>query len=336
MGDNKTVENYLSTYQDFKYEGQAKCNFEDGLSGEVNFTIRLMTNGRIVGDLEFVSLSHREMNYYDIEQKEFTLDGLLKDSEIAVLAENCYFSTFSVKHDFLQGTMSINGKPKFSASKVVFYPKNESIVPRNEVLVVFGLVNIYEMDKVVVNTTIGELELSRTDNLDGLAELMRLFRIPLITSRLILTILPSGSKLGDIISDSIKVVDNFLKITSLSQTVWHDWPFLIAYEKKDNSEEYRQIYRQLRIPKAKTPISRQLVLDSSSFITTAWEGYSDALEKEYGFGLALEWYVESNSGILETKFLNATTCLELLMDKFHRQKRDRFSFRQRHIIWKIS
>jgi hypothetical protein len=48
--------------------------------------------------------------------------------------------------------------------------------------------------------------------------------------------------------------------------------------------------------------------------------YSDTLTEHHGFDYALEWYVKSSSaGILETRFLNATTALELLMNYFHRR-----------------
>jgi hypothetical protein len=321
MEDKRPTENYLSTYQDFIYEGQARCDFEDGLSDNVNFTLQMMTNGRIVGELQFLTFSHGKIKQqYNIENIKFRLNGHLKDSKVTVLTEHCSFSTLSIKYDISQGTISLTGKPRFSTSEVSFYPENKSVIPRNEVLVIFGLVNFYGTDGVVVNANMGKIELSRNHTMKKLADIARLFGIPLITSNLRLTIQPSGSRLADIIIESTKVIDNFLKITSLSQTTWHEWAFFIVYERKESSQEYRQIYRQLRTPKAKNPISRQLFYDFRYFIETAWEGYSEALEDKFGFGLALEWYVESNSGILETKFLNAATCLELLMDKFHSQQ----------------
>lgn len=335
--DTKDMENYLSTYDDFKYEGQAKCNFEDGLSEDVNFTIQLMTNGRIIGDLEFITFDHKEVWQYSEEQRRFTLNGVLRDNNIAIRAEGCYLSALSVKNKIKEGIIFTTGKAKFSSFKVVFHPENESSIPRNEILIDFGLVNVYETGEVVVNTSIGELKLGRNYDSKKLTDVMTLFRIPLITSYIRLTIQPSDSKLDDIIGESVNVVNNFLKITSLSQTVWHEWAFFIVYEKKDNSEEYGQIYRQLKSPKGKTPAFRQLYFDSSSFISTAWQGYSEDLEDKYGFSLALEWYIESNAGeILETKFLNAATCLELLMDKFHKQRgtdmlfEDEISFERFH------
>ena len=62
------------------------------------------------------------------------------------------------------------------------------------------------------------------------------------------------------------------------------------------------------------------VAHSSFFIKSAWKGYSDEIDEKYGFNLALEWYLDSwASSILESKFMCASTCFELLMDKFHTQ-----------------
>jgi hypothetical protein len=64
MKDTKATQNYLSTFYNIKYEGQAKYNFEDGLSEDVNFSIQLLTNRRIVGDLEFVTFHYKEIWQY--------------------------------------------------------------------------------------------------------------------------------------------------------------------------------------------------------------------------------------------------------------------------------
>jgi hypothetical protein len=320
MTEMKTMESYLSTFYDFKYEGKAKCSFEGGLSEDVDFSIQLLTNGRIIGELKFITFHYNEIWGYHEELRKFTLEGIVKNSNTALVAKDCYLTTLSVKQTFEEQTIFESGKGKFSCSKVIFRPEDESSLPKNEILVDFGVLNVYETDKIIVNTSIGELEFGQKHDLKDLTNLMRLFRIPLITSYVRLTIQPSGLRLEDIISKSVNVVENFLKITSLSQTVWHEWAFFIVYEKKDNSEEYRQIYRQLRSPKAKIPVLRQLTnpAHSSFFIKTAWQGYSKELEEKYGFDIALELYIESNlAGTIETKFLNATTCLELLMEKLH-------------------
>jgi len=56
------------------------------------------------------------------------------------------------------------------------------------------------------------------------------------------------------------------------------------------------------------------------FVKSGWNGYSPELQEKWGFDMALEWYIHSNMGApLETKFLNAATCLEMLMDKAYSQ-----------------
>lgn len=51
-------------------------------------------------------------------------------------------------------------------------------------------------------------------------------------------------------------------------------------------------------------------------VKSGWNGYSPELQDKYSFDMALEWYIRSNmGGPLETRFLNAATCLEMLMDK---------------------
>jgi len=80
----------------------------------------------------------------------------------------------------------------------------------------------------------------------------------------------------------------------------------------------------LRSPVLKTPSFKMLMPYgySSEFVRTAFKGYSKELENRYGFDIALEWYLECNSdAAIETNFLNATTCLELLMDKVLSEKK---------------
>jgi len=77
---------------------------------------------------------------------------------------------------------------------------------------------------------------------------------------------------------------------------------------------------ELFYPKTKNPYSIGLANTASypPFIASAWKGYFEDIDKKYGFTLALEWYLDSwSSSILESQFLSASTCLEMLMDNFH-------------------
>lgn len=53
-------------------------------------------------------------------------------------------------------------------------------------------------------------------------------------------------------------------------------------------------------------------------LTQHGKDISKELDEKYGFSMALEWLVESNTpNVYEMKFLNASTCFEMLMDRFH-------------------
>ena len=56
-------------------------------------------------------------------------------------------------------------------------------------------------------------------------------------------------------------------------------------------------------------------LYSNEFVQASFKGYSKELDEKYGFNAALEWYLDSNAdAAIETNFLDASTCLELLID----------------------
>jgi len=109
----------------------------------------------------------------------------------------------------------------------------------------------------------------------------------------------------------------------LAQTVYHDIAMFTIYEKNDSTNGSSLLYLELLSPKTKSPYSIGLANTASysHFITSAWNGYSEDIDKKYGFTLALEWYLDSwSSSILESQFLSAATCLEMLMNKFHSDK----------------
>jgi hypothetical protein len=151
---------------------------------------------------------------------------------------------------------------------------------------------------------------------------MRFYGIPLITS-IGSIIIKHVTKTSEQILNEIKlVVLDLLKITSLSQTVWHEYVSLMVYEKINENKKAKCIFIKYKSPKGKSPLEYQLTnpAHSFTFISNAWKGYSDQLET-YGFNLALEWYIESNASNLDViKFINATTCLELLISKFSELK----------------
>ncbi|MBS7635664.1 hypothetical protein KEJ34_09365 [Candidatus Bathyarchaeota archaeon] len=78
-------------------------------------------------------------------------------------------------------------------------------------------------------------------------------------------------------------------------------------------------------PKIKKPVFRGLTnpAHSSRFIQSAYKGYGGRekeLREQYDFDRALEWYLEANiASVLESQYLMACICLELLVDRFSKR-----------------
>jgi hypothetical protein len=189
----------------------------------------------------------------------------------------------------------------------------------------FRVVNVWDVFRgVSVETSLGALKLVNYGDIKESEKLMSLYHLPLITSGIVLVIESNGSdSIRDIVENSTKIVWDFLKITSLAQTVWHDWALLEVSEVLDEENMgIKPIFHKLRSPKSNSSYIRMnaTAIYLQQFVCSAWRGYSSELAEKYGFDMALEWYIQSNSGfLLETKFLAATTCLEMLTDKFHSQ-----------------
>lgn len=95
----------------------------------------------------------------------------------------------------------------------------------------------------------------------------------------------------------------------------HDWAFLSVYINSTNPNTIQ--HQILRSPVLKTPSFKLLMPYSYSnkFVEASFKGYSKVLDAKYGFNSALEWYLDSNvDAAIETNFLDASTCLELLVD----------------------
>lgn len=90
---------------------------------------------------------------------------------------------------------------------------------------------------------------------------------------------------------------------------------------------------------AKPPISNPITLQDSynEFINDLFQGYSSELENEYGFKSALGWLLDSNISLsFESKYLNATTSLETLMDRYHTRKNTEFLLKKNFFEKKFS
>jgi hypothetical protein len=291
----------------------------------VKFDLFLLYNGKITGQLKF-DRPYTSLFSFQKELREFALDGEIMSSgkKLRLIAERCCMGSYNNSES---GSYSCQ-ESRFSADNVLFPAASMDTKPTAEFYIEFGLVNVYETFRVIVDTNIGTIYLQHSESIKELNRIMLTYHIPLITSVAKLVIKPDGTKtFQEILYNATSIIEDFLKITSLSQSVWHEWAFIRIIERIGNSDQGNLVFQRLRQSKSKVPAMRQLTNDSYSgeFIRLAWKGYSRKLDEEYGFAFALEWYVESNLvDALEFKVLNASTCLELLMDKFSSEQKSEY------------
>ena len=306
-----------------KYEvkGNARITFTSGEEGTVEFTISMMNNGVTTGNLIFVPV---DMKFTILLSKneDFVLDGTTSDGH-NLFAPECHIIKSNQKYG-----KEPSLKVTFHAYKVILDKENLSKKSSKQLLINCSVVNVSQTLPITVNSDFGELTLINYKGIEELDKIRRSHRISLITSGLhLLPKIDTSSTLENIKTSSLEFIRNFLKISSLAQTVYHDIAMFTIYEKNDSTDGYSLLYLELFDPKTKSPYSIGLAntVSYSHFIKSAWSGYSEDVDKKFGFTLALEWYLDSwSSSILESRFLSASTCLEMLMDKFHSNSKSEF------------
>ncbi|MEM4213216.1 MAG: hypothetical protein QXO63_02770, partial [Thermoplasmatales archaeon] len=255
---------------------------------------------------------------------KFKLTGKSESGQSVVL-NNCYLTSIS------QSTSKSDVKffAKFDSFEAIENPERLNDSPKNEILVEFGLLNIDKTFRVMVGTRLGKLCLLHIKDYEEYLRTIKLQGISVATAIAQIHIEKRGVErtFKDILSDSIDVIHGFLQITSLAQTCYHNWCWVKIYEKTGNSEDYEPVLCKMISPKIKKPVFRGLTnpAHSSRFIQSAYKGYcgrEEELREQYDFDIALEWYLEANiASVLESQYLMACICLELLVDRFSKRSR---------------
>ena len=302
----------LEPFTGFKYDGLGDVTLSDGRSVQVIFSLQLHKNGLIAGELEFPSFDIGLWSYIK-EMSRFSLKGQENRSNRPLLAEECH----------LTGLDEAVRKCTFGSREVIIGTDLLDNPVKQKLHLHYGIVNLYEVfGGASVGTELGELKLVNLTDIKESEKLMSLYHMPLITSGLRLMLEP-GSQLSlrKVLEKATNIVHNFLKISSLAQTIRHDWSLLEVSKVLGNkTTSIRPVLHILRSPPAGSPYIRMnaTAVYFERFVRSAWEGYSADIDEKYGFDLALDWYIQSNTaGTLEKQFLSATTSLELLMEMFH-------------------
>jgi hypothetical protein len=303
---------------ELSYEGSGDAGYGNGFSVNVQFKLQQHKNGVITGELQFQDYYEALWSYYK-QTAAFTLNGKESKNGRSIVANGSY----------LTGLDESDKRARFGSREILVSPDVLDIKYTGKLHLHFGIMNVYEVYRSVnVETNLGPLKLKNFGNIKEAEEVMSLYHVPSITSGLEIVARADGSaSIRSIVENATKIVWDFLKITSLAQTIWHDWASLEVSEVLDENEyqmHIKPIFHKLRSPKTGAPYIRMnaMAIYLETFVRSAWKGYSSDLLEKYGFDTALEWYVQANAGfLLETKFLSATTCLEMLMDKFHSQNK---------------
>ena len=305
--------------------GSGLATFDDGKAVGVSFSAALFINGRFEGRMDFpaefegdfLSLQADSLSYFDVGGS-----ADLRGHNSPILIRRCLVTKFEVSHG---ATLVLRGS--FVCQEAIFHEDSLGTVPTRKLLFAFELANVSKTFRVIVGTELGELALRHSGEIDELEARMSAYGAPLITSSATLEVAARGSQtLGEVLQQAIKIVERFLRITSLAQGKWHTWVAVSVYETSDTGGgELR--YLAIRHGKLMSSSGRHLTnpAHSSRFVQAAWRGYSNEKVEKYGFNLALEWFVGANGPqLLESKFLSATTCLELLMDRYSQEAGNEF------------
>lgn len=318
-------ESLFSPIQELKCEGKVVFN-----SSEVDaiFSVRQMPNGKLVGDIKSSSTTDDVMYNLFRSHESFQLIGK-DDSGSTIVINNCYLT--SIKRSFGTGASpEISGD--FNCFEVIMNPEKLGDRPKRKVVAMFSLTNIDETFRVRVETRLGKLHLQHIKGYKKFLAAIKTFGFSRITAVANIFLEESNTDLtfGKILSESTDVIEGFLCIARLADTCYSDWCSVGIYEKMKDSDQYKLVFYKMSRPKRKRPVFRGITnpAHSSFFFESAYAGYKDRgtqLEDLYGFKIALEWYLEANiATVLESQYLMACTCLELLVDRYQARSRTEF------------
>lgn len=286
-----------------------KAVFTSGEEFKVSFAVRKLANGGIVGAVNFEKTDQGSIMKLILSRSaEFSLEGVDDKDGMTVRAERCFFT---------RGL-------EFIAVKVTVNPELLDRRIEREVHALLDVTNVRQTFRVKLEAPLGILQLAHDREIEELEWLMDSMGISLVTSQVqIFAKKAEGMTVGQLIEKVEETVDGFLQILRLGYTCWFDWCNLRVYEKEDSSETMKLLAIKLRVPRRTLPRSKGITVAAHSdfFMTEAYKGYNKELEKKFGFDTALYWYLESNATeVIEAKYVLACTCLELLTDRFVKDK----------------
>ena len=311
--ENKKIQNEIFK-PIFKTFGKGKVIWNDNSENKVEFRMQLNKNGITTGELEFLDIGDDYGKLWKcFKLKFFKINGVNEEQE-KIVAEKCYITKI---HEKQNDVISI--KAEISIGKLE-YPCKEISENSDGILIKFYVTNMFQTFRVILDTEVGRLTISHFSHKEELDHMMKDYHMPLISSVIDLEIPRNNIVTVQKTIDNAQIfIKKFLRLSSFAQLSWHSIIGITAYEIKNNELHSRIFFKIVRT-KIKIPGFFGLTdkIGIMYFLESLLKGYSEPIDKKYGFSYALEWYIDSwNAENLETKFLCATTSLELLSEKFH-------------------
>jgi len=302
-----------------KCEGTAK--FRNGFEIGCSFSIQFSRDSKITGEILFLVAREKE-TFLQSLNTTFGLRGVASRHKTSIELDQCLImETLEKSFD------SFRVKCKFEAQRCEISSEEKNRTVSEPLVLRFGLSNIREIFNIQVETSLGRLRVSQEPEMvEYDLDLRKQPEMILASSWGDLQLeLDSPRKLGDLLDHAKFIVQHFLSITSLTQVRWHNYVYVCVCKPKSrlNKNNFDDcIYVEFINPRPSRELQPMVVTENyrmadPDFILNAWKGYSPEAFKKYGFDLALEWYIASqtNAGI-HLKMRDLLRALDLLVARF--------------------
>jgi hypothetical protein len=256
--------------------------------------------------------------------RNVSLEGKTDNRDTVIVKK--IFTHSIEKNSSRPGTLNL----EFSASEVdIDY---EAISTEDQLRIKYGIINLDLRRHLqgYIKSDIGKITFSKRKDHDKTINKMKTFKTPLLSGFLNITDVNMRQfESFDSYFETIKKpVETVLELLSLAQSTYLSYCSICIYAKTPNSnsqDEYKlkrmiMLDIKTKVPSLKPPLITDWN-DIYNFISPKTiQKYTDLRDK-CGLSIAFEWYLESLShGVLQSDFLLACTCLEILKDRYNKKK----------------
>ena len=275
---------------------------------------------------ELIKIRVYEMQEYILENfRKSSLKGETKNRDEVIIND---IFTYACQTNFSESRSERSLDLKFSAGKVEV--SCETISTKDQLWIKYGIINLdlRHLLRGCIETDIGKITFSTWKDHEEVIEEMKTFKTPLLSGFIRITDVNIGK--FESFDSYFETVDNtvgkVLELLSLAQSTYLSHCSVIIYAKTPNSnsqDDYKLKKLIMLDIKTKAPSLGQPLIrdwgDIYNFISPkTLQKYTDLKEK-FGLDIAFEWYLESLShGVLQSDYLLACTCLELLKDSYNK------------------